>query len=90
VEIEVRLQPRASRDEIAGERAGRLLVRVTAPPVEGRANKALCELLAKRLRIARSAVTVIRGERSRDKLVRIDGADPQVVRRAFGLTPRKG
>jgi uncharacterized protein len=90
VEIEVRLQPRASRDEIAGERAGRLLVRVTAPPVEGRANKALCELLAKRLRIARSGVTVIRGERSRDKLVRIEGADQQVVRRALGLALRKG
>ena len=79
--LEVRLQPRANRDEIAGERDGRVLVRVTAPPVDGRANQALCRLIAKRLGVSRSRVTLIRGERSRDKLLRIDGLDEGTVRR---------
>jgi uncharacterized protein len=59
--IAVRVQPRGARDEIAGERDGRLLVRLTAPPVEGRANEALCRLLAKRLGVGRTRVTVVRG-----------------------------
>ena len=45
--VRVRLQPRARGDEIVGERAGALLVRVSAPPLDGRANQALCRLLAK-------------------------------------------
>ena len=62
--ISVRLQPRASRDEITGLRDdGVLVVRVTAPPVDGRANDALCKLLAKRLDVAPSRVSVVRGER---------------------------
>jgi uncharacterized protein (TIGR00251 family) len=70
-DIEVRLQPRAPRNEIVGERNGRLLVRVTAPPVDGRANAALCKLLARHHGVAPSKVAVVRGESSRDKLVRI-------------------
>lgn len=73
--LEVRVQPRASRDEIVGWRSGRLLVRVTAPPVDDRANEALCRLVAKRAGVARSAVRVIRGSRSRDKLLEISGLD---------------
>ena len=69
------MQPRARRDEIAGERDGAILVRVTAPPVDGRANAALVKVLAKRIGVARGRVSVVRGERSRDKLVRIDGLD---------------
>lgn len=72
-EVEVRLQPRARRDEVAGEREGRLLVRVTAPPVEGRANEALRRLIAKRAGVARGRVAVVRGQRSRDKVVRVEG-----------------
>jgi uncharacterized protein len=80
--ISVRVQPRASRDEIVGERGGALVVRLTAPPVEGRANQALCRLLAKRLRIAPSRVEVVRGAGSRDKLVRINGLSrPELDRR---------
>jgi uncharacterized protein (TIGR00251 family) len=48
-------------------------VRVTAPPVEGEANRAVARLLARALRVPPSAVTVVRGERGRDKIVRIDG-----------------
>jgi len=79
----VRLQPRASRDEIAGERAGRLVVRVTAPPVDSRANEALCRLVAKCVGVSRSRVAIIRGERSRDKTLRIEGIDEAELWRAL-------
>jgi uncharacterized protein (TIGR00251 family) len=73
--LQVRVQPRARRDEIAGEREGRLLVRVTAPPVEGRANEAVRKLLAKRLGVAPGRVAVVRGQAGRDKLVEVEGLD---------------
>ena len=73
--IAVRLQPRARRNEIAGTRGGLLLVRVTAPPLEGRANRALCGLIADRLDVAPSRVNVIRGEHARDKLLAVEGVE---------------
>jgi uncharacterized protein len=86
IEVPIRVQPRAGRDEIAGERAGRLLVRVTAPPLEGRANAAACALIAKAAGVPKSAVSVVRGEQARDKVVRIDGdVDEAGVRAALGL-----
>lgn len=82
-DLTIRLQPRAKRDEIAGERAGAILVRVTAPPVDGRANDALCRLVAKRAGVAPSRVSVVRGQTSRDKVVRVDGMDLASVRAAL-------
>ena len=80
--LQVRVQPRARRDEIAGEREGRLLVRVTAPPVEGKANEAVRRLLAKRLGVAPGRVAVARGHAGRDKLIEVKGiADDGIVRR---------
>jgi uncharacterized protein len=73
--IAVRLQPRARKDEIVGARGAALVVRVTAPPLEGRANRALCRLIAHRLGVAPSRVKVIRGEHARDKLLAVDGLD---------------
>jgi uncharacterized protein len=84
-EIEVRLQPRASRDEIAGERGGRIVVRVTAPPVEGAANAALCKLIAKRARVARGRVSIVQGGRFRDKRVRVEGVVLADLRARLGL-----
>ena len=81
--IAVRVQPRARQNEIAGEREGALVVRVTAPPVEGKANDAVCKLLAKRLGIARSRVSVVSGTGSRKKLVEVDGVDAEALRRAL-------
>jgi uncharacterized protein YggU (UPF0235/DUF167 family) len=69
VTIAVRARPGARRDEIVGVRDGLLVVRISAPALEGRANQALCRLIARRLGIRRSRVRVIRGERWRDKLV---------------------
>lgn len=71
--LRVRVRPRASRDEIAGERAGALLVRVTAPPAEGRANDAVRKLVAKALEIPPSRVSVVQGQSARDKLLRLEG-----------------
>jgi uncharacterized protein len=81
----VRLQPRAARDEIVGERDGTLVVRLTAPPVEGRANAALCRLVARRLGVAPSRVAVVRGAKSRDKVVGVEGLSSAEVARGLGL-----
>ena len=81
----MRVQARARRDEIAGERAGSLLVRVTAPPVEGKANVAVCRLIAKRLGLAPGRVVVVRGASSRDKLVGIEGIEAAELRRLLGV-----
>ena len=80
--LRVRVQPRASRSEIVGWRAdGALSVRVAAPPVEGRANAAVAALLAGALDLRPSAVTVERGARGRDKLVRVEGVTLDEIRR---------
>jgi hypothetical protein len=76
VKIEVRLTPRASRDEIGRFSEGVLPVRVSAPPVDGKANAALRKLLAKRLGVAPTRVRIERGEKGRSKLVSVEGADP--------------
>lgn len=82
--ITVRLQPRASRDELLGTRDGVLVARVCAPPVGGRANEALCRMVARRLDIPRSRVRVALGERSRQKVVEVDGLDAAALARALG------
>jgi uncharacterized protein YggU (UPF0235/DUF167 family) len=74
-QIAVRLTARASKDELTGMRSGVLLARVSVPPVDGRANRALCRLIAKRVGVAPSRVSVARGTKSRDKLVRVEGVD---------------
>ena len=65
--------PRARREEIAGERAGRLVIRLTAPPVDGAANTALCRLVARRTGVPATRVSIVRGQTSRDKVVRVEG-----------------
>jgi uncharacterized protein (TIGR00251 family) len=82
MELDVRVIPRAARDELAGTRAGRLLVRVTAPPLDGRANAAVCALLAHAAGVPKGAVSVVRGASSRDKRVLIDGVEDEDALRA--------
>jgi len=83
--VRVRVQPRARRDEIVGWRADEVLgVRVTAAPVEGQANAAVTGLVAAALGVPRSAVTVARGQRGRDKLLRVDGLSPVEIRDRLG------
>jgi uncharacterized protein (TIGR00251 family) len=75
VVFSVRVQPRASKDEIAGELGGALKVRLRAPAVEDRANEALVEFLAQLLKRPKSAVRILSGERSRTKRVEIQGVN---------------
>ena len=82
--LNVRVTPRAGRDEIAGWREGVLQVRLRAPPVEGQANEALRRLLAKRLDVAPSAVEIVAGASSRSKWVRVEGLSEDEARSRLG------
>jgi uncharacterized protein (TIGR00251 family) len=77
VVVAVRVQPRASRNEVAGEMNGALKVRLQAPAVENRANEALCEYLAELLKTPKSAVRILSGDRSRTKRLEIRGITKQ-------------
>jgi uncharacterized protein (TIGR00251 family) len=77
--IAVKLQPGASHDRIIGKTGGEWKITLTAPPVEGRANRACTEFLARLLGLPRSAVTIVRGETARHKLIAIDGMLPGEV-----------
>jgi len=79
VVFQVRVQPRAGRDEITGVVDGALKVRLQAPALEDRANAALCEYLAELLKTPKSAVRILSGERSRIKRVEIRGVLEQQV-----------
>jgi len=79
VTFPVRVQPRATKDEIAGEMGGALKVRLQALAVEDRANEALVEFLAQLLKTPRSAVRILSGERSRTKRVEIRGVTRQQI-----------
>ena len=85
-DINVRLHARARRNSILEVRDGALHVSVAAAPVDGRANAALCKLIAKHAGLARGRVTVVRGLRSRDKVVHVDGLTREELLRALGLT----
>jgi uncharacterized protein len=74
-----RVQPRASRDELAGEMSGALKVRLQAPAVENRANDALIEFLSQLLKTPRSAVRILSGDRSRTKRIEVRGVTGQQI-----------
>ncbi|HEX3376398.1 MAG TPA: DUF167 domain-containing protein [Candidatus Acidoferrales bacterium] len=76
----VRVQPRASCDELAGEYQNALKIRLTAPPVDDRANEALRKFLASRLNVPMAAVRIVAGEHSRTKRVEISGVSPATIR----------
>jgi uncharacterized protein len=84
VRFSVRLQPRASKNEIVGLQGISLKVRVTAPPVEGMANDALLELLSKALQTLRRNVCIVSGHSSRTKIIEISEVDLESVQRLAG------
>jgi uncharacterized protein (TIGR00251 family) len=71
--LSVRVQPRASKNEILDVRDGHLRVRTTAPPDDGKANRAVIRLIAKYLRVAPSRITLLRGNTRRNKQLRVTG-----------------
>jgi uncharacterized protein (TIGR00251 family) len=75
----VRVQPRASKDEVAGVMDGALKVRLRAPALEDRANEALCEYLAELLKTPKAAVRILSGHHSRSKRVEVLGVTEQQV-----------
>jgi len=84
--IQIHLQPRAARTELAGLHGDALKIRIAAPPVDGAANEVLRQFLARRLAVPIAAVRIVHGETSRRKLVEIAGVDPDQATRA--LLPR--
>ena len=81
----MRLQPGAARDDIVGWEGEELRVRVTAPPVEGKANRALIELLAKRLHVSKGSVSLVSGQTARSKLVAVEGLTEDEVHQRLAL-----
>jgi uncharacterized protein (TIGR00251 family) len=81
VELQLQLQPRASRTEVVGVHGGALKLRVAAPPVDGEANDELIRFLAKTLDVAKSQVTILSGTTGRRKRVRVEGVSEAVAER---------
>ena len=79
VALHVRVQPKASRNALIVEPDGRIRIALTAPPADGAANRALKAFLAKTLGMRKSAVGVIRGHRSREKIVALSGVTLEQV-----------
>jgi hypothetical protein len=84
--LRIRLTPRAARERLAAGPDGGFAAHVTAPPVDGAANAALCRLVAKAAGVPPSRVSVVRGQRARQKVVRIDGLDEAAVRARIGAS----
>lgn len=84
VVIDVRVIPRAARPGLAGHRDGTLAVRLHSPPVEGAANAELVEVLSAALGVPKRAITIVTGQRSRLKKVRLEGVTQERVRAACG------
>ena len=85
--LRIQVQPRASRDEVVGPHGNALKIRITAPPVAGAANKQLLRFLAKKLKVARSQMSIASGATSRAKSIAIEGISVDEVRQR--LTAQK-
>jgi uncharacterized protein (TIGR00251 family) len=86
--IRIRVTPRASRDGLDGWQDGVLRIRVTAPPVEGKANASVARLLAKALGVPTSAIGIMSGAGARDKLVEVAGIEQdEALRRLQEVVP---
>lgn len=83
IRIRVRVQPRASRSEVAGTFGDALRIRVAAPPVDGEANRELLRFLSRALGVPASAARIAHGPGGRTKLVEIDGVEAEAAIRAL-------
>jgi len=79
--LKVYLQPKSSKNEIVGLYRGGLKVKVTAPPVHGKANEALLRLLAEELGVEPSSIEIVKGRHSREKTLRIANSNPLTLKR---------
>ena len=83
--LKVLVQPRASKNEVVGIHGGCLKIRVTSPPIEGKANKMLCEFLSQLIGIGKKHIKVIGCQRSRIKQVRVSGSNLEEVRKKLNV-----
>jgi len=83
--LHLRVQPRASRNEVLGLQGNAIRVRLTAPPVDGAANDALMRFLAERLGVGRGAMTLVSGHHGRSKVLEVAGVNPEEARLRLGL-----
>lgn len=85
VKLPVYIQPNASKSEIIGPHNGALKIKIHAPPVDGKANKALIEFLSKVLNIPKKQVVLLKGESGRNKSVEITGLSLDVIKQKLGI-----
>jgi uncharacterized protein (TIGR00251 family) len=77
--LDIRVIPRSPRTRVDGRRGGAILIRLNAPPVEGAANDALIAFLSDLLDVPRRSISIVHGQTSRDKRVRVEGIDPDAA-----------
>jgi uncharacterized protein len=87
IQLQLHVQPGASRTGIAGLHGDALKIRVAAPPADGRANRELLGYLAERLGVARAQIELVKGESGRRKTVIVQGIDLEAARELLGLEP---
>ncbi|OGV57100.1 MAG: YggU family protein [Lentisphaerae bacterium GWF2_52_8] len=87
VRLSCRVQPKASRNAIAGIHGGALKIALCAPPVDGKANEALCRFLAELFDLPKSAISIATGEKGRSKSVAISGANTEKIMNALLRIP---
>ena len=85
VTFAIKVHPRAKKNAITGEVGDALKVSLTAPPLDGRANEACIDFLAKLLNVPRSSVSIAAGQSSRNKVIRVAGLSAEEVRRRLGM-----
>ncbi|MFQ5514277.1 MAG: DUF167 domain-containing protein [Myxococcota bacterium] len=81
VEVRIHVHPRSAKESVGGLHGGALRVRVSAPPLEGQANEAICRVLARALGLRSRCVRLVAGAQSREKWVRLDGAPAELCER---------
>ncbi|HUE62470.1 MAG TPA: DUF167 domain-containing protein [Chthoniobacterales bacterium] len=79
--LRIHVVPNAKIDKVVGEHGGAIKIKLCAPAVESKANAALINLLVERLKVPKLKIVLLRGHKSRDKLVRIDGLSEEELRR---------
>jgi uncharacterized protein (TIGR00251 family) len=83
--LAVRVQPRSSKEAVAGISEGVVRIRLTAPPVEGKANEALLKFLSKKLGVSKGALELVAGDHGRNKLIRIAGLSCEEIHARLGV-----
>jgi len=83
--LSLHVQPRAAKNELSGIHDGALKLRLTTPPVDGKANKAVISFVSKKLKLPKSSVTLRSGLKNRRKQLLISGLDEETIRRRLGL-----